>query len=638
MGIGKVFVNNKPESNTLGGILPLAKGGTGSPDSDGAANQLLALDLDRRNIANGVVGLNEQGKIYNELFTEETWDAAVSINGPTSIIVNSNNIYTIGRYGSFNEYNVSVSAGSVNRINDTIAFIAPSSPQTVIMALNGKSFNIDVVPVTAYITTPSITSPSTGSINLGPDVTFTSSSFGVSGGSDAHEGSDWQIATDSNFTSILSSITNNSTNKTSWAITGLLANTTYYVRTRYKGTNIGYSNWSVVVSFTTKISYIANTEQAKLLASDGGASDAFGASSAISGDGNYAIVGAYYNGQNSAYVYKRTGTNWTQEAKLTSGFIGAGTEAFGHSVSISGDGSYAIVGAYGWNSNKGCAVIFSRSGTLWTEQPMLLANDGIDGDYFGISVCMSDDGLYAIIGATGDDSSKGSVYIFTRSGTTWSQQAKIVAADGIANDQFGVSLDINGIGTYCIIGAWFADLPSKANAGAAYIFTRSGTTWSQQTKLNANDSESEGRFGKSVAISDDGSYAVVGAPQTSANRGSAYIFIRSGSTWTKEAKLLNRDGSGTNDLFGEESSMNNNGSVVVISARAHAGNRGAAYIFTRSGTTWTQQSKLMASDGTSGDHFAKSLDINNDAKYIIAGAMYDTIGIVNTQGSAYIFA
>ena len=309
MGIGKVFVNNKPESNTLGGILPLSKGGTSSMNTDGAANQLTALDFDLRNAPNGVVGLNEQRKVCNELFTEETWDAAISIDGPVSVIVNSTNTYTIGRYSNFNEYVVSVNVGAVIINDDTIVFTAPSSPQTASLTVNGKSFPIDVVPNTNHVNTPSIVSPVSGASNQGPDVTFTSSSFSTSGGSDTHEGTDWQLATDASFTNIVASVTNSASNKTSWTVTGLPPATQYYIRTRYKGVSMGYSNWSTVSSFTTKSGYVANTEQAKLVASDGATSDQFGWSVSISADGAYAVIGAYVDdvgantNQGSAYIF-----------------------------------------------------------------------------------------------------------------------------------------------------------------------------------------------------------------------------------------------------------------------------------------------------------------------------------------------
>jgi hypothetical protein len=656
MGIGKVFVNNKPESNTLGGILPLAKGGTGSSNNDGAANQLSAIDLDRRNAANGAVGLNEHRKIYNDLFTEETWDAAVSINGPVSVVINSNNTYTIGRYSTFNEYNVSVSAGSVSRVDGTITFIAPSSPQTAIITLNGRQFSIDVTPSTDHVNTPGVVSPVAGAANLGPDITFTGSSFGVSGGSDTHEGSDWQLATDAGFASIVASVTNSASDKTNWTVTGLPPATQYYVRTRYKGTGMGYSNWSTMSSFTTKNGYVASTEQAKLVASDGAASDQFGWSVSISADGAYAVIGAYADdagatNQGSAYIFVRSGTSWTQQAKLVAS-DGAANDLFGLSVSISADGAYAVIGAYtddAGATNQGSAYIFVRSGTSWTQQAKLVASDGAADDRFGCSVSISADGAYAAIGAFADDaganSDQGSAYIFVRSGTSWTQQAKLVASDGAAGDYFGWSVSISGDGAYAVIGARVDDVGANTDQGSAYIFVRSGTSWTQQAKLVASDGAAGDQFGCSVSISADGAYAAIGAfaddAGANSDQGSAYIFVRSGTSWTQQAKLVASDGA-AGDYFGWSVSISGDGAYAVIGAYVDAiganSNQGSAYIFVRSGASWTQQAKLVASDGAASDYFGYSVSISADGAYAVIGAYDDDAGANTNQGSAYIFA
>jgi virulence-associated protein VapD len=188
---------------------------------------------------------------------------------------------------------------------------------------------------------------------------------------------------------------------------------------------MGYSNWSTMSSFTTKSGYVAGTEQAKLVASDGGTSDQFGQSVSISADGAYAVIGAYVDdvgantNQGSAYIFVRSGTSWTQQAKLVASDGGA-SDQFGYSVTISADGAYAAIGACydttGANTNQGSAYIFVRSGTSWTQQAKLVASDGGASDQFGCSVSISADGAYAVIGArydgVGANSGQGSAYIF----------------------------------------------------------------------------------------------------------------------------------------------------------------------------------------------------------------------------------
>ncbi|MBA7679911.1 hypothetical protein ES703_88217 [subsurface metagenome] len=173
------------------------------------------------------------------------------------------------------------------------------------------------------------------------------------------------------------------------------------------------------------------------------------------------------NGSNSgsAYIFKRDGTSWSEQAKLTAS-DGAAYDRFGSSVSVSGD--YAIVGALLDDDNgtsSGSAYIFRRYGTSWSEQAKLTASDGAASDRFGSSVSVSGD--YTIAGAYGDDSSSGSAYIFERSGTSWSEQAKLLASDGAASDYFGWSVSISGV--YAIVGAYLDD-DSGGGSGSAYMF------------------------------------------------------------------------------------------------------------------------------------------------------------------------
>ena len=179
----------------------------------------------------------------------------------------------------------------------------------------------------------------------------------------------------------------------------------------------------------------------------------------------------------------------------------------------------------------------------WTQAAKALASDGQASDEFGMSVDI--DGDYAIVGAIGDDdkgTDAGAAYVFVRSGTTWTEQAKLTANDGAAGDYFGMSVSIDG--DYALIGAYWED-QRGTNAGAAYVFVRSGTSWSQQAKITASDGAAYDDFGWSVSI--DGDYAVVGSYINSS--GSAYIFVRSGTSWTQQAKLLASDGAAY-DYFG----------------------------------------------------------------------------------------
>ena len=376
-------------------------------------------------------------------------------------------------------------------------------------------------------------------------------------------------------------------------------------------------------------------QQARLTASDGTANDNFGYSVSISGD--YAIVGVPYDDYNgassgSAYVFERSGSTWLQLARLT--VSGAAEDKFGWSVSISGD--YAIVGAPygdGIETNSGTAYIFKRSGTSWLQQTKLIAWDGIPNGNFGYSVSISGD--YAIVGVRYDDDNgeaSGSAYVFKRSGASWLQQAKLTASDGDAYDEFGSSVSISS--DYAIVGAPRDD-DNKVDSGSVYIFERNGTNWLRQDKLTASDPGADDRFGFSVSIGGD--YAIVGACWDDSgqdNSGSAYIFMRDETSWLQQTKLTAFDGD-VDDEFGKSVSISDSYAVVGADYDDDKGGQsGSAYMFKRDGITWLHLDKLTASDGETYDRFGASVSLSGD--YVIAGASYDDQNEDNS-GSAYIF-
>jgi len=384
-------------------------------------------------------------------------------------------------------------------------------------------------------------------------------------------------------------------------------------------------------------------ENQKGTASDGDANDYFGWSVSISGD--YAIVGAYGHNtggntnQGAAYIFERSGMSWIQQAKLI-GSEGDAFDVFGYSVSISGD--YAIVGASshntGGNTEQGAAYIFLRTGNTWAQQAKLIASDGAAYDVFGVSVSISGD--YVIVGArghnTGGNHNQGASYIYQRSGTSWIQQAKLIASDGAAGDLFGWSVSI--FGDYAIVGAPEHSIGGNTFQGAAYIFERSGMSWIQQAKLIASDGAALDKFGFSVSISGD--YAIVGARghNTGGNtsRGAAYVYYRSGTIWALQDKLIASDGAAY-DYFGHSVSISGDYAIVGAAEHYTGGNtqQGAAYIFLRTGNTWAQQAKLIASDGARYDFFGRSVSISGD--YAIVGAYGHKTGGNTNQGAVYFF-
>jgi len=379
-------------------------------------------------------------------------------------------------------------------------------------------------------------------------------------------------------------------------------------------------------------------QQTQLTAADGAAGDEFGYSVALFGD--TALVGAIYNGvgansdQGSAYVFVRSGTSWALQQKLTAADGAAGDE-FGYSVAVSGDTALvgAVGDAVGSNTAQGSAYVFVRSGSTWSQQAQLTAADGAAGDQFGYSVAVSGD--TALVGTALDDVAsnelQGSAYVFVRSGSTWSQQAKLTAADGAANDRFGGSVALSG--ETALVGAEYHAVASTT-PGSAYVFVRSGTTWSQQAQLTAADGAYGDSFGRSVALCGD--TALVGAPYHFHSYGSAYVFVRSGTTWSQQAEL-GYGGGNTGDLFGCSVALD--GDVALVGSWQRYDffeDRtcpGSAYVFVRSGSTWSQRVRLTAA----GIDIATEHPVALSGDTALVGAAYDTVGANQTQGMARVF-
>ena len=309
-----------------------------------------------------------------------------------------------------------------------------------------------------------------------------------------------------------------------------------------------------------------------------------------------------------------------------------------------------------WLEQRGDAILLrvdDREATYpvvidpFIQQQELTASDGASGDEFATSVSLSADGNTALIGAVnalvGNNSAQGAAYVFVRSGGTWSLLQKLTASDSAANDNFGISVSLSADGSTALIGAFYATVGGHTFQGAAYVFVLSGGTWSQQ-KLTASDGAANDNFGLRVSLSADGSTALIGANNAkvdgNANQGAAYVFVRSGGTWSQVEKLTASDGA-ANAYFGYSVSLSGDGSTALIGAYAAKvgsnANQGAAYVFVLSDGTWSPQQKLAALDGASGAEFGFSVSLSADGNTALIGAINASVGNNLSQGAAYVF-
>ena len=340
-----------------------------------------------------------------------------------------------------------------------------------------------------------------------------------------------------------------------------------------------------------------------------------------------AIVGTYFG--NAAYVYERNGTVWNTVSTLEANTQSADADMFGFSLDIRRD--TAVIGAIADDAlapNSGAAYLFVYQEGAWIQQAKLTANDGTAEARFGACVSLDDD--TALIGAYGYSGQEvGSAYVFIRNGSTWTQQAKLVADDAMAGDNFGISCSLDG--DTALIGAADSD-----DQGAAYVFVRDVLSWSQQAKLTANDGAAGDGFGVGVAV--HGDTALVGAgyhDHADTDSGAAYVFIRDGQTWTQQAKLTADDGA-ADDGFGMAVALGEETALVgACGADTPTGSdAGSVYVFDRSGTQWTASAQLRAEDGAAHDWFGASVAL--DGSTALIGAIKDP-SMAPGSGAAYLF-
>ncbi|MCA8944023.1 MAG: hypothetical protein KDB80_15775 [Planctomycetes bacterium] len=428
-------------------------------------------------------------------------------------------------------------------------------------------------------------------------------------------------------------------------------------------------------------------QQAYLKASNTDAGDGFGRSVAVSGD--TAVIGAPGERSNAtgvngnqannsgvntgaAYVFRRTGGTWAQEAYLKASNSELG-DLFGVAVGISGDtiavgATFEDSNATGVNGNQannsegaaGAVYVFQRTGSTWTQQAYLKASNTGNSDRFGSSVAVS--GNTIVVGAPNEDSSatgvdgngsdnsvaeSGAAYVFHRTGSTWTQQAYLKASNTGSGDQFGWSVSVSG--DLAVVGAYLEDSLATGidgdgstngfgDSGAAYVFRRAGTVWAQDAFLKASNTGPGDNFGYSVDVSgdtvavgalfeDSNATGIDGFPGDSfltMDSGAAYVFAFSSGTWSQEA-YVKASNTEEFDQFGSAVAIS--GDTVVVGATGESSNAtgvngnqgnnssgfaGAAYVFARTGSTWSQQSYLKASNTGALDGFGGQIDVSGD--------------------------
>jgi len=514
-------------------------------------------------------------------------------------------------------------------------------------------------------------------------------------------------------------------------------------------------------------SYIkaSNAEAYDYFGDGGGNQGHNGNSIALSGDGSTMVVGAPYESSGSrgvnenqndnsayasgaVYMLARQGSSWVQQAYIKASNTDQ-SDHFGASVALSRDGNTLAV-ASPWESSAatgidgdqhdnslrqaGAVYVFSRAGSTWTQQAYIKAsNTGRagegevpgDGDQFGYSLALSGDGNTLAVGAISEDGaaqqvngnerddsqqSSGAVYVFNRTGPSWTQQAYLKGSHLQAGDMLGFAVALSFDG-HTLVTSAFDERGSgrtingprdntAGGAGALYVFARSEGAWRQQAYIKGSRTEATDQLGYVVAISDDGNTVAAGAgdedcltpginppgcdndspPRGAANIwvGAAYVFVRSGTTWTEQA-FIKANNPRPYNSFGVKLALSGDGNTLAVTAylednaaqgvrapepqpflivdhldpwreqRNQAEESGAVYFYTRTGTTWTQRAYVKGSNTEAGDEFGSAVALSTDGRIMAVGAHNEdgsTKGIGGNQadnsaddsGAVYVFS
>jgi MYXO-CTERM domain-containing protein len=379
---------------------------------------------------------------------------------------------------------------------------------------------------------------------------------------------------------------------------------------------------------------LVGVEQAHLFANNAATLDNFGG--AIAFDGTTAVVGAALGDGNVAdsgavYVFTRAGGIWSAPTRLVAS-DGAASDRFGASVALSGD--TLVVGSprvdAGATADVGATYVFTRTGVVWSQTQRLGASDASANDRFGSSVAI--EGNTIVVGAPRDDTATaadcGSAYIFTFAAGTWTQSAHPFASDGAAGDQFGFTVAISA-GTI-VAGASSDDVPGAVDGGSVYVLTGAGASWTEAQHLVATDAQMTELFGATVAL--QGATLAVGAINRTAGGGSVVTFDRNGTGVWVQGQRLAPSPVGAGEFFGSGLSLDGN---QLLAGTGGSAGPGYALVFARSAGVWSQSGRVAAADGATGDAFGTGAAIVADT--VVVGASFDDTTAGGTDsGSAYV--
>ena len=621
-------------------VLPIESGGTGAQTLAQAAQNLHLVTNDMIGQPDGPVPLDSSGKIPLSFMPEELLRTSISLQGNTAIVTGQTVEFQITDYDSFKNYNITASGGTIVQVGDIVQFTAPGSAQDIQVTIGGREFVFEVIsPQPAR---PFISAPVNAASGLSSRITVVASAFQAIGGVFTHLNTDWQVASDSNFATIVYQSLADTANKTTIDLVNLPANQTFYLRCRYRGSDNSVSNYSQSVSFSTRQYYEAMQEEAILIGDQGAGFTQFGTFGlSITEDGKKATAMVYTGGgvyATRTYVFKKVNGVWSIEqtfdntADYPSNAAGLGFWRASETAKISPDGSTLFLGqAHNVNSNAdggnnfysdGRIHVYTFNGTSWVSSQVISAHNGGMRQSFGSKITCSTNGevMFTAAPVSGDQGASPQFFMYRKQTGIW--QLVSGTNEGDSSDTIG-SIDLTPDGTRFIVTRHVPDVTNNSvNVGKVYNVAANFTF---ESHLTVPVGASKQRPGRSCSISSDGSTVLIGSGGTATSgaapdqnalgvaTGSVHVFTRSGAVWTHQTRIINDDVTVTEE-FGDNVKVNTNGTVFVASAsRLNNGataNRGAYYIYRKNGSAWERSSTVRGTtDGA--ELFSRNMSFNS---------------------------
>lgn len=655
-------VTSPPGLNELELAQPIMRGGTSAISAPKAVTNLSLVKTSMKDVDNGVFSLDSTGKIAGSKFPSANGTNKVNVSGSLLVFVNTTVTFQITDFDSFKAYTLSVSAGSVSRSNDTITYTATGVAQMVNMTINGRVIQLNVsLPAPAQ---PTITTPVNGAVNQSTSsLSATASAFVAQGDSSTHLASDWQLASDAGFSSIIAQSLADTTNKTSWspAVT-LSVNTTYYLRVRYKGSNGNYGAYSATSSYTTKTIAEATVETAILTSDFGTTAVGFGYGISLSEDG---LRLATISGRNANsfgttsynmryYVFHKAAGVWTKvftldnQADAPSGLTGSSNYLWFNQAKMSPDGQRLFLLEPDNGAGKtltanemfmdGRVRIYSWNGTTYNLETTLTNSvKGLYGAHLAVNQAAT---KMVVTQPFFGDTQAPTMLFYTRSGSTWTLQNTYGTRRTI-NANGWTSIAMSKDGTRLVV-TYYNPFATNANTNlvwaSVYTVGTTALTFEQDISIAIPAGGSGQAPGRSCAINNDGSVIAIGSGDSShdanslgTNTGSVYIYTRSVTTWTQDTRLINNDVTVTEN-FGQVVCLNDAGDKIMVAApnNNYGGTtgRGCYYLFTKSGGIWTRTTSVSSSGGIASSQFSADMGANNNLTALAARGLIANGSIV----------